>query len=97
MPTILVDVYSVSVSPVVRLARKLYQAELPPDRLLSTKNHNLCVSLISNELPQFLLWKLGQEACSLLMLCFIAVKLYSKVKYLNCEGYSITRSIQSSN
>jgi hypothetical protein len=28
----------------VRLARKLYQAELPPDRLLQRKKHNLCVS-----------------------------------------------------
>jgi hypothetical protein len=44
MPTIQVDVYSVSVSHDVRLARKLYQAELPPDRQLSTKKQNLCVS-----------------------------------------------------
>jgi len=36
MPTIRVDVYSISISLDNRLVRKLYQAELPPDSLLST-------------------------------------------------------------
>ena len=51
MPTIVVDVYSVSVSPDTWLARKLYQAELPPDRLTNENKqfmrfvtfHRICI------------------------------------------------------
>jgi len=70
MPTIRVDFYSVSVSLDIRLARKLYQAELPPDRLLQRENTIYAFRYVP--------------------MC----KCYSKVKYLNCEGYSIIRCPQ---
>jgi hypothetical protein len=84
---------------VVRLARKLYQAELPPDSQLTKRKHNLCVSLRFSQLSQISLRTVDpKRVLCVCLFCFhfIALAGYSKVKYLNCECYNSIRCIQSS-